>query len=230
MSSPDRVNGRTLPCPGASGRLPPLPPHVCVRRHKAVQAKATVGKRGSPSSEETQTHEGQVQTASHVGEPRVQRRRRETTWGNRRAGGRWAAWEARLLSAHELPAAVFSTVCGGQPLPTCLSYGACFRSLLPEGLLRVTSFLKDPFRGSCFKSNPNGGWRVAHQHQNCRGPILSPASRTTSLCLCPDFVRKDTPNYTLAPIGPGGLDPNSEYLSACIATRKQRLMGKSMCW
>lgn len=55
--------------------------------HRAVWPEATVGQHSSPSREETQTHEGQVETVSHVEEPLVQTGAEAgITWGNRRGG------------------------------------------------------------------------------------------------------------------------------------------------
>ena len=45
-------------------------PSPCAK-HKVIQTKATEGWQSSPCREETQTHEGQVETAPHVGELQV---------------------------------------------------------------------------------------------------------------------------------------------------------------
>lgn len=76
----DQVSSAT----GEQEAPPPLPPE---HMHRAVWPEATVGQHSSPSREETQTHEGQVETVSHVEEPLVQTGAEAgITWGNRWGG------------------------------------------------------------------------------------------------------------------------------------------------
>lgn len=168
--------------PWEAGRLPPHPCHP-VHIHRAVQTTATVGKQSSPSSQETQIQQSQVETVSHVDELLVQRGLKQKSPGGRgrQVGGRRcnrrASPQPSFPSPPILSCSIFSP--GGSSLSPLLSVTApapCGPPqngfILEDHICNPTQIKSQTLFREWFTRNQKCSWPSLSLAPDCPYPLL----------------------------------------------------------